>query len=104
MVRVLHGGAARPSFPVASRPRPPAACKACSYKASSIVTVVRMETSGVKPASRMMRKCIIFLRRPAEELGSESSFYLAKGIAKIAIAKLLGVTPNTYYAWLKVRR
>ena len=52
----------------------------------------------------MMRKCIIFLRRPAEELGSESSFYLAKGIAKIAIAKLLGVTPNTYYAWLKVRR
>jgi hypothetical protein len=30
--------------------------------------------------------------------------YLAKGIAKIAIAKLLDVTPNTLYAWLKVRR
>lgn len=30
--------------------------------------------------------------------------YLAKGIAKNAIAKLLDVTPNTLYAWLKVRR
>jgi DNA invertase Pin-like site-specific DNA recombinase len=30
--------------------------------------------------------------------------YLAKGIAKIAIAKLLDVTPNTLYAWLKARR
>jgi DNA invertase Pin-like site-specific DNA recombinase len=30
--------------------------------------------------------------------------YLAKGIAKVAIAKLLDVTPNTLYAWLKARR
>jgi len=30
--------------------------------------------------------------------------YLAKGIDKTAIAKLLDVAPNTLYAWLKVRR
>ena len=30
--------------------------------------------------------------------------YLAKGIDKRAIAKLLDVAPNTLYAWLKVRR
>jgi DNA invertase Pin-like site-specific DNA recombinase len=30
--------------------------------------------------------------------------YLAKGINKVAIAKLLDVSPNTLYEWLKVRR
>jgi transposase len=30
--------------------------------------------------------------------------YLAKKIDKRAIAKLLDVSPNTLYAWLKVRR
>lgn len=30
--------------------------------------------------------------------------YMAKGIDKRAIAKLLDVSPNTLYAWLKVRR
>lgn len=30
--------------------------------------------------------------------------YLAKGIDKRAVAKLLDVAPNTLYAWLKVRR
>jgi DNA invertase Pin-like site-specific DNA recombinase len=30
--------------------------------------------------------------------------YLAKGIDKRAIAKLLDVAPNTLYAWLKARR
>jgi transposase len=30
--------------------------------------------------------------------------YLAKGIDKRSIAKLLGVSPGTIYAWLKVRR
>ncbi len=30
--------------------------------------------------------------------------YLAKGINKGAIAKLLDVSPNTLYEWLKVRR
>jgi len=30
--------------------------------------------------------------------------YLAKGIDKRAIAKLLDVSPNTLYAWLKVLR
>lgn len=30
--------------------------------------------------------------------------YLAKGIDKTAIAKLLDVAPNTLYAWLRVRR
>jgi hypothetical protein len=30
--------------------------------------------------------------------------YLAKGINKVAITKLLGVSPNTLYEWLKVRR
>ena len=29
---------------------------------------------------------------------------LAKGIDKRSIAKLLDVSPNTLYAWLKVRR
>ena len=30
--------------------------------------------------------------------------YLAKGINKVAIAKLLDVSPNTLYEWLKIRR
>jgi DNA invertase Pin-like site-specific DNA recombinase len=30
--------------------------------------------------------------------------YLAKGINKVAIAKLLDVSPNMLYEWLKVRR
>ncbi|OYU09958.1 MAG: hypothetical protein CFE38_19885 [Comamonadaceae bacterium PBBC1] len=30
--------------------------------------------------------------------------YLVKGINKVAIAKLLDVSPNTLYEWLKVRR
>ena len=30
--------------------------------------------------------------------------YLAKWINKVAIAKLLDVSPNTLYKWLKVRR
>jgi hypothetical protein len=30
--------------------------------------------------------------------------YLAKGNNKVAIAKLLDVSPNTLYEWLKVRR
>ncbi|MCE2878182.1 MAG: hypothetical protein LW719_01850 [Comamonadaceae bacterium] len=30
--------------------------------------------------------------------------YLAKGIDKRSVAKLLDVAPNTLYAWLKVRR
>jgi DNA invertase Pin-like site-specific DNA recombinase len=30
--------------------------------------------------------------------------YLAKGIKKVAIAKLLDASPNTLYEWLKVRR
>ena len=30
--------------------------------------------------------------------------YLDKGINKVAIAKLLDVSPNTLYEWLKVRR
>jgi hypothetical protein len=30
--------------------------------------------------------------------------YLGKGINKVAIAKLLDVSPNTLYEWLKVRR
>jgi DNA invertase Pin-like site-specific DNA recombinase len=30
--------------------------------------------------------------------------YLAKGIDKSSVAKLLDVAPNTLYAWLKVRR
>ena len=30
--------------------------------------------------------------------------YMAKGIDKRAIAKLLDVSPNTLYAWLRVRR
>lgn len=30
--------------------------------------------------------------------------YLAKGINKVAIAKLLDVSPSTLYEWLKVRR
>jgi DNA invertase Pin-like site-specific DNA recombinase len=30
--------------------------------------------------------------------------YLSKKLSKITIAKLLGVTPNTLYTWLKVRR
>ena len=30
--------------------------------------------------------------------------YLAKKIEKSAIAKLLDVSPNTLYAWLKARR
>ncbi len=29
--------------------------------------------------------------------------YLAKGINKVAIVKLLDVSPNTLYEWLKVR-
>ena len=30
--------------------------------------------------------------------------YMAKGIDKRSVAKLLDVAPNTLYAWLKVRR
>ena len=30
--------------------------------------------------------------------------YMSKGIDKRSIAKLLGVSPGTIYAWLKVRR
>ena len=30
--------------------------------------------------------------------------YLVKGINKVAIAKLLDVSPNTLYEWLKVQR
>jgi transposase-like protein len=30
--------------------------------------------------------------------------YLAKGIDKRSVAKLLDVAPNTLYSWLKVRR
>ena len=42
------------------------------------------------------------LRRdaPADKIDE----YLAKGIDKRSVAKLLDIAPNTLYAWLKVRR
>jgi DNA invertase Pin-like site-specific DNA recombinase len=40
------------------------------------------------------------LDKHAEKIDS----YLAKGINKVAIAKLLDVSPNTLYEWLKIRR
>jgi len=39
-----------------------------------------------------------------DPMASKIDDYLAKGIDKRAIAKLLDVAPNTLYAWLKVRR
>jgi len=39
-----------------------------------------------------------------DPMASKIDDYLAKGIDKRAIAKLLNVAPNTLYAWLKVRR
>jgi DNA invertase Pin-like site-specific DNA recombinase len=39
-----------------------------------------------------------------DPLADKIDSYLAKGIDKRAIAKILDVAPNTLYAWLKVRR
>jgi DNA invertase Pin-like site-specific DNA recombinase len=39
-----------------------------------------------------------------DEHAAKIDDYLKKGIDKRAIAKLLGVSPNTVYAWLKARR
>ena len=40
------------------------------------------------------------LDKHAEKIDS----YIAKGINKVAIAKLLDVSANTLYEWLEVRR
>jgi hypothetical protein len=37
-------------------------------------------------------------------ISSRTKEALAKGINKVSIAKLLDVSPNTLYEWLKVRR
>lgn len=39
-----------------------------------------------------------------DPMASKIDDYLVKGIDKRSIAKLLGVSPGTIYAWLKVRR
>jgi len=39
-----------------------------------------------------------------DPLADKIDSYLAKKIDKRSIAKLLDVSPNTLYAWLKVRR
>jgi len=42
--------------------------------------------------------------RELSKSGDKIDGYLDKGINKVAIAKLLDVSPNTLYEWLKVRR
>ena len=37
-------------------------------------------------------------------ISSRTKWALVKGITKVAIGKLLDVSPNTLYEWLKVRR
>jgi DNA invertase Pin-like site-specific DNA recombinase len=69
-------------------------------------------SSRTKEALAKRKAAGVILGRPAgaakvlrlDQYADKIDSYLAKGIDKRAISKLLDVAPNTLYSWLKVRR
>ncbi len=62
--------------------------------------LAKRKAEGMKQGRPMGGAKNLKLDKHADKIDS----YLAKGIHKVAIAKLLDVSPNTLYEWLKVRR
>mgnify|MGYP000063569125 CR=1 FL=1 len=62
--------------------------------------LAKRKADGVKLGRPVGAPKKLKLDKHAEKIDS----YLAKGINKVAIAKLLDVSPNTLYDWLKIRR
>lgn len=54
-------------------------------------------------AMKLGRPMGVSMNFKPDKLADKIGGYLAKGINKVAIAKLLDVSPNTLYEWLKVR-
>ena len=62
--------------------------------------LAKRKSEGIKLGRPVGGAKILKLDRHADKING----YLAKGINKVAIAKMLDVSPNTLYEWLKIRR
>lgn len=62
--------------------------------------LAKCKSEGIKLGRPVGAAKILKLDRHADKIDG----YVAKGINKVAIAKMLDISPNTLYEWLKVRR